>query len=375
MPLPRLLFSAGFCAAAFVAAPFASAQETQAPKLPDDEVLPQLQGGEIVEWNKAVAARAGVIRDLQRAKELVTPPREALVGFQAREVAEKKERGEKLATDAAARQVELDKTFDRLRAVAATRINAGALTLLCPVQKLDEALKSAAAELVSVSDKVGYEKISVAGVFLPAGGRLAGDAGLGGSLREALVAAGGKVAEAPTAFAGGSLKAGADGVVVAEVYPLADRTGAVLGVRLVDSRSFRIVSSTLAFIPSNTQQPQYSSYGRPECYEVVFTDRRNFIGKLGGAKEWSFGAEGDDIGVSLMKSVLSTRRDIVVNGYSFLAEVLGGPKADSVSKALWVVSRGPKAMEFEVKSRAVGNASSPIAVGSVVLRPYVKPQQ
>lgn len=357
------------------------------PKLSDGEVLAQLQPAELAEWKKTVAGVEQVQRDLTWGKRLATPPGTVMAGGEAKRVADDKAKGEALIAAANARMVELEKNFETLRAKAAARLAANVITALCPVRPLPEALKSAAIEIVAASDKVGYDRLAVAGVFLAQRGTMTSDPGLVTAFGEALVVAGAKTVGGPPSFSGSELKLESPGtaVVVAEVHPLQNKTGAILSVRLVDGHSFRIVSASVAFIPSGLAQPAYSL---PESYEVAFSDRRNFIANLGQARGWSFGTEGDEAGDAMLKAVLAGRGDTIVNGYDFLAKVLNGPKVDKLSKAFWITApapaavaspgtdpNAPKNIAYEIKSRSAEKGSAPLPVGSLVLRPYVKPQQ
>lgn len=387
MRLPRHPLLAGLLTAACFLSPLARAEEPAMPKLTDSEVLAQLRPAELTEWKKAVSGVEQVQRDLAWGKRLTTPPGTIMAGGEAKRVADEKVKGEALIAAANTRMVELEKNFETLRAKAAARLAANVITALCPVRPLPEALKSASLELVAASDKAGYDRLALAGVFLSQRGSLSSDPGLVTAFGEALTVAGAKSLSGPPSFVGSELKLETPGtaVAVAEVHPLANKTGAILSVRLVDGRSFRIVSASVAFIPSGLAQP---TYGQSEGYEVAFSDRRNFLANLGQAREWSFGTEGDEAGDALLKAVLAGRGDTVVDGYDFLAKVLNGPKANKVSKAYWITSpapvvvaapgsdpNAPKNIAYEIKSRAAEKGSAPIPVGSLVLRPYVKPQQ
>lgn len=375
-------------------APFLAA-EPEKPVSPglnltDAEVKGLLERNEVPQWDRAVATRAGLGRELDRAKaKAVGTGTSALdmKGFESETPEQRKAKAEKLVQDITAKIAGVDKTLEAMREIAAARVKAASFSVACPISALPEAITASATELRAVAVASGYKALSVAGVFVPVSRVVTSDSGLTESLRVALNGADekGPVVEAAPTFVAGALKVASDkktGVIVAEVLPFGSLGGALWSVRLVDAKTFGVLAVSSAFIPSAAsieaaKKDYYTREKQPVSYEISVQDRRNFVGRLGAGINMSFGVEGAGVDAGMLRAALATRPNPGLNDFAFLASVLGGPKTDAVSKALWVVQPGASAGKFTLGARLVGGRSSAVApVGEVAFLPVVaKPTQ
>ncbi len=355
----------------------ASAQE-KAPAVPaiaDDDVVAQLDRAELVEWKRAMGVRASAMRDLEKAKSMAQAPRVEFKGFQSETPEMRKAKADKVAQDANAKLAESDKSLNALRVKAAERLKGSSVTAACALAPLPDAIRATPAPLLAAAAAAGYDRLALAGVFLPARATLAADPGLSLALREAFETAEGKLpVEGAPSFAGKTLRLGSAkcGVVVGEVHPMPAQGGALWAARLIDGKSFRVVASTLTFIANDKAAPAYGAKA-PARYEVTLQDKRNFFGRLGATEAWSFGVSGTNAGAAMMRSVLLARGTPEVNDYAFLAATLRGDAADPVSKALWVVEPAAGGNGFAVTSRPAGRATGGVEVGELLLAPAVEP--
>jgi hypothetical protein len=352
--------------------------------LSDEDVRGLLERAEIAQWERTVSVRAGLVRDLERAKVKATGSGltgTELYGFESDTPEQRKAKAEKLVQDLAAKIADVDKTLGTMREIAASRVKAASFSVACPILQLKEAFAISSGELRAAAGADGYKTLSLAGVFVPLNGTMAADSGLTDALRAALTSeANGPVVEAAPTFSAGALNVASDkktGVVVAEVHPLKTIGGALWSVRLVDAATFRVVAASSAFIPSpaalEAAKKDYSNRDKqPTSYEISVQDRRNFVARLGAGINLSFGVEGTGAEATMLRAALVTRKNPALNDFAFLASVLGGPKTDSVSKALWVIQPGADVGNFALGARQVGGRSSAVApVGEVSLLPVV----
>lgn len=381
-PFPRFLSVAGLFALAplFAAEPVKPAEP--AVTLSDEEVHGLLERNEIAQWERAVAARASVSRDLERARQRAVagaPSGATMKGFDSETPEQRKAKADKLVKDLEEKLSVIDKTLEAVREIAVSRVKAASFSVPCPIRALPEAITASAGDLRAAATAAGYKALSLAGVFVPLNGSVAADAGLTDALRAALTTEGDALpVEAAPVFSGASLKVASDkktGVVVAEVLPAASLGGAIWSVRLVDAATFRVISAGAAFIPSPAaaeaaKNDYYNRDKKPVGYEIAVQDRRNFVARLGAATNNSFGLDGSGAEVALLRVALAGRPVPALNDYAYLAAVLGGPKDDPVSKALWVVRPGADVVNFSLGSRLVGGRNTAtVPVGEVFLSP------
>ncbi len=383
----RLLSVSGFLAFAPLFAAVAAKPVTPPCTLSDDEVRGLLERNEVAAWERTVASRLAASRDLENAKRKAAagaPSSGTMKGFDSETPEQRKAKAEKLVKDTTDKLAGIDRTLDAMRDIAVARVKAASFSVACPIRPLPEAITASAGELRAAA--AGYKVLSLAGVFVPLNGADAADAGLTDALRAALTGDEKSPAvEGAPAFSGASLKVVKDrktAVVVAEVLPLATLGGALWSVRLVDASTFRVVAASSAFIPSPAaieaaKKDYYNRDKQPVSYEISVQDRRNFVARLGTATNLSFGIDGSGVEAALLRVALAGRPVPALNDYAYLAGVLGGPGADTVSKALWVVQPGVEVGNFSLGSRLVGGRAGLVApVGEVTFLPVVaKPAQ
>lgn len=369
---PRLLALCALLAVAPLHAAEPDPKSAPGAGLAEDEVRALLDRNELAEWNRLADRRAEALRDLDKAKTIAQPPRVAFKGFQSETPEMRKAKADKLTQDANAVIAKCDKEQASLRAVAAERMKSSVLSAPCPVHPLPEAIKASAAEIALAAKDLRYDRLALAGVLLPSRGPAASDAALTGAFREAFEALSPKpaVSGAP-AFSGSELKlpAARTAVVVAEVHSLGASVGALWTARLVDGKTFRVLAVSLAFVPVG--KPAAGAVA-PARYEVSFVDKRNFLGRLGLAEAWSFGAEGSGPGPALLRAALIARGTPEMNDYGTLATLLGGAGKDPFSKGFWVVEPTSDALRFTVGSRAAGRTGGMVPVGELTLAPVVE---
>lgn len=385
----RFISSISIVAGMFALAPLFAEPTPPVAKeraLSDEEVRSQLEGNESTQWERAVASRAVLLRDLDRAKVKAAGNGSSgieMKGFETETPEARKAKAEKLVLDLTAKISDVEKSLGIMREIAAARVKAASYTVPCPVKKLPEAIATTAGEIRAAAVAKGYKSLALAGVFVPLGGAVTSvsDSGLTDALRAALVAGGATPGVEPCpSFAGATLKVASDkktAIVLAEALPLGSFGGALWSVRLVDAATFRVVAASSTFIPSSTgveaaKKDPYNRDKQPASYEISVQDRRNFVARLGASINLSFGVDGDGVDATMLRAALATRPNPDLNDFAFLASVLGGPKTDSVSKALWVIQPGASAGKFMLGARLVGDRSSSVApMGEVVFRPAV----
>ena len=371
----RLRLLSGFLLAAplFAADPAAKPADPYPPT--DDEVRTLLTGEEIASWKHADRERFIAGQELARAKDLATPAKSGLKGYETETETARKNRADALTKIADNRIADADRTVARLHAIALDRMNAGATTVTIPVRPLPEALRTSSSELLAAAKTAGFDKLAIAGVFIVARGKLSGDAALTEAFRDAIAAEGSGMTFDPAPTFDGDKLAGSGtgktGVILAEVHPLAGLNGAIWIARLVGGAGFTVTATSPDFIP-NDKAIAANPYGAkaPTEYEAVLRDRRDFFAHLGVAKDWSFGIAGTGPGTGLLRLALAARNSPPLNDYAFLAAALRGEKPDAISKAFWSVESSANTSRFLISSHPADKpAEAAVPVGEIFIRP------
>lgn len=329
------------------------------PQLSDGDVRKMLTRDESSKWDSLLSARKKAAMELASATRQLESgavnSAAVMKGFDNETPEQRRAKAEKRVEVANASLVTVDKGISALRDLAVARLEKSTLRIEVPYRDLRTEYAVVAAKFAAAAKAAGFTHVALAGVYSPVGEELHVDAGLSDSLRAAFTSStGGLVLSKAPVFKGGALvvsPVGKTGVVVAEIFPAKAQGGLCSIVRLVDPKTFKVLASSIAMIPSKTGVTQ-------PALTLTLLDKQNFFFRLGDASRYSFGVEGRSLDAALLRAIFAGHSELVTNDYEFLASVLGGSSPDTVSTAFWIARPGSDDTGFNVETRAAARSTS-----------------